>query len=541
MTDTETRPDPERPSGQPDVARTDALAESVQALLPALEAFNRFEGPDPAAPRSAWLPLIDEPLPEEGAGAEAVLELLRDVVIARGLRIGHPGFSGWVTTQPTTVAAAADLAQTVASAQRWWAQPGNHLDTMAARWLIDLLGSPESHVGAFTSGGSAANLVGIGAARQHAGEKLGIDPAADGFIGIPAPRVYASPETHQVSMRAMGVMGIGRSNLRTVGLDANQRANTDDLRTMIDEDLAAGCTPIAIIGNAGDANMGIIDPLPQMADIAREYDIWFHVYGAYGSFGLLDDRVSEAFGDISTYDSFAVDPHKWLAAPLGTGLAICRDGDLWSRAFTIEPQHYDVERQAAILYDRVDVDSTWSSTGSGTPDWGVDFSAPARGIAVWAVLKEMGASGMRDRVRRHNDFARIVAKRVRSEPELELMVEPQLSIACFRYRPSGWDDSERIDQLNIDILAELRRRGRSVPSSTRVNGLFTLRACYINPRRTSMTSMASWTTRSPWVGNSLAGPHPDRRRPGTRGRDHILIAVGRELARGRDFAGGTRS
>ncbi|MEA2027035.1 MAG: hypothetical protein U9O18_10130, partial [Chloroflexota bacterium] len=152
---------PERPAGQPDVARTDRLDEALSSLLPALERFNRFEGPDLAPIRSAWAPRLDEPLPEEGAGAEEVLELLRDVVIGRGLRVGHPGFTSWVTTAPSTTATAGHLAQAVASAQRWWLQPGNHLDVMAVRWLIELLGFPESYIGTFTSGGSTANLVGM--------------------------------------------------------------------------------------------------------------------------------------------------------------------------------------------------------------------------------------------------------------------------------------------------------------------------------------------------------------------------------------------
>jgi aromatic-L-amino-acid decarboxylase len=196
---------------------------------------------------------------------------------------------------------------------------------------------------------------------------------------------------------------------------------------------------------------------------------------------MLDERVEAAFGDRGTYDSFAVDPHKWLAAPVGTGLAVCRDGELLSRAFTIEPGHYDRER-IAVAEDDGDGYSPWSSLGGGTPDWGVDFSTPTRGMAVWAVLKEIGAEGMRERVRRHNDFARMVAQRARDEAELELMSEPQLSICCFRYRPLGWDDPARLDRLNEDILAELRRAGRSLPSSTRVDGAFSIRACYINPR-----------------------------------------------------------
>ncbi len=509
-----------RPADAPDVARTDRLDGALASLLPALEQFNRFEGPDRAPLRSEWLPLLDEPLPDTGAGAEAVLTLLRDVVIPRGLRVGHPGFTAWVTTAPSTTATAGHLAQAVASAQRYWLQPGNHLDVMAVRWIIELLGFPASYIGTFTSGGSTANLVGMGAARQHAAERLGIDPALDGVAAMPQPRAYATPETHHVIARAMGVLGLGRANIRLVGLDRERRADLRQLDAFIREDIAAGRTPVAIVGNAGDVNTGIIDPLPQMAAIAREHDIWFHVDGAYGGWGVLDERVEAAYGDRGLYDSFAVDPHKWLAAPVGTGLAICRDGELLSRAFTIEPGHYDRERNQAVGADRagagpatvaatvaaadgaaarvadtaaaevaelddaetVDADSPWSALGGGTPDWGVDFSTPSRGIAVWAVLKEIGAEGMRERVRRHDDFARLLAARARSEPELELLSEPQLSICCFRYRPPGWSDAERIDTLNEDILDELRREGRSLPSSTRVDGAFAIRACFINPR-----------------------------------------------------------
>ena len=472
---------PSRPAGDPDVARTDRLDEALASLLPALEQFNRFEGPDRSALRSGWAPFLDEPLPQEGAGAEAVLELLRDIVIPRGLRVGHPGFTSWVTTAPTTTATAGHLAQAVASPQRWWLQPGNHLDSMAVAWLIELLGFPASYVGTFTSGGSTANLVGLGGARQHAAEKLGIDPALDGVAALPEPRVYASPETHHVVTRAMGVLGLGRANIRLVGLDGERRADLRQLESFIREDVAAGRTPVAIVGNAGDVNTGIVDPLPQMAAIAREHDIWFHVDGAYGGWGVLDERVEAAYGDRGLYDSFAVDPHKWLAAPVGTGLAVCRDGDLLGRAFTIEPGHYDRERNLEHPATG-DAPAPWSALGSGTPDWGVDFSTPARGIAVWAVLKEIGAEGMRERVRRHNDFARMVAARARMEPELELLSEPQLSICCFRYRPAGWDDAERLDALNEQIIDELRREGRSLPSSTRVDGAFAIRACYINPR-----------------------------------------------------------
>ncbi len=416
--------------------------------------------------------------------------------MAAGLRIGHPGFCGWVTTAPTTIGAVADLVQAIASPQRYWATPANFVDDLAMRWLIDLLGFPTSFVGTFTSGGSTANLVGLGAARQAAGERLGLRPSIDGIAGIPEPRVYAGTETHHVVGRALGVLGMGRANLRSIPVDGDGRIDLDLLQRALDEDAAAGRTAVAIVGCAGDVNTGVVDPLPELARIARERETWFHVDGAYGGFGLLDPRVRDLYGDVATYDSFAVDPHKWMAAPVGTGAAIVRDEGVLGRAFTIETGDYDRERH--VEPGTGDTESPFDELGYGTPDWGLDFSTPARGLAVWAQLLEIGAEGMAERVVRHNDCARRVADLARASGELELLREPVLSIACFRYVPEGWGGESaspgmpagepdaaaeaRLDALNEAILHGVRARGRCITSSTRVGGRFAIRPCFVNPR-----------------------------------------------------------
>ncbi|HEY2888078.1 MAG TPA: aminotransferase class V-fold PLP-dependent enzyme, partial [Candidatus Limnocylindrales bacterium] len=427
-------------------------------------------------------------LPPTGIGRDATLAELSELVIANGLRVGHPGFSGWVTTGPSDVAAAADLAQAVAVPQRWWTTAGNFVDNLAMRWLIELLGFSAGSVGTFTSGGSTANLVGIGAARQHAGERLGLRPSLDGVEGLVEPRVYASTETHHVVGRALGVLGMGRRNLRSIPLDRSGTIDLDLLQAALDEDLAAGCTQVAVVGCAGDVNGGRVDPMSELARIAHERGIWLHVDGAYGGFGLLDERVRDRFGDVATYDSFAIDPHKWMAAPVGTGAAIVRDEGILGRAFTIETGDYDRERlvnsSADDGEDAPDLGSPFDELGIGTPDWGVDFSTPARGLAVWAILREIGAEGLRERIVRHDDCAREVARRARESDELELLAEPVLSICCFRFRPASWSDEGRVDALNEAILHGIRARGRAVTSSTRVDGRLAIRPCFINPRTT---------------------------------------------------------
>jgi aromatic-L-amino-acid decarboxylase len=465
-----------------DRAATDDLAGAVGAVLPALGRFLAFDGADPARARSGWRAALDQTLPVEGIGRDAALAQLCDLVVANGLRTGHPGFCGWVTTMPTDVGAAADLAQAVAVPQRWWASAGNFVDDLAMRWLIELLGFPREFTGTFTSGGSTANLIGLGAARQHAGERLGLQPSRDGNEGLRDPRVYGSTEAHHVVGRALGVLGLGRRSLREIPLDGQGTIDLHLLQAALDEDAAAGRTQVAIVACAGDVNTGRIDPIAELARLAHERGIWLHVDGAYGGWGVLDERVHERFGDVSTYDSFAIDPHKWLAAPVGTGALIVRDAGILARAFEIETGAYDRERNAPVGVD--DTGSPFDELGLGTPDFGVDFSAPARGLAVWAILSEIGAAGVRERIERHNDCARRVAHRVQASAVLELLAEPVLSICCFRYRPLECSDEDRLDALNDAILHGVRARGRSVPSSTRVGGRFAIRPCFINPRST---------------------------------------------------------
>ena len=174
-----------------DDASTSGLTSAVETLLPALEQFLHFDGPEQiAVQRATWSAQLDEPLPRTGAGEEAVLVLMRDVVIPNGLRTGDPGFSGWVATIPTTIPAAAHLAAAIAGSSYMGTQAFNLLEAIALRWLAELLGIPHTYQGIFTSGGSVANIVGLGAARQNAAARLGLDAARDGIETLPRPRIY---------------------------------------------------------------------------------------------------------------------------------------------------------------------------------------------------------------------------------------------------------------------------------------------------------------------------------------------------------------
>ncbi|MGQ0607809.1 MAG: pyridoxal phosphate-dependent decarboxylase family protein [Chloroflexota bacterium] len=462
-----------------DPAESSRLAEAIARLLPAIERFNRFEGIDPAVRgRDRWVDRLEQALPEQGAGLDEVLRELAEVVVPHGLRNGAPGFSGWVTTAPTTAGAAASLAATVAGSQRWWVQPFNYLEGLALRWLASLLGLPPDWQGTFTAGGSSANLVALGAARQRAFERLGLDPAQSGLTGT-AARIYASTEVHHVVNRAAAVLGLGRAAVRGIAVDGGGRIDLGELRRALVEDRSAGILPVALVATAGTVNTGAVDPIAPMADLAGEFGSWLHVDGAYGLFGRLDKRVASLYDGLERADSAVVDPHKWLATPVGIGAAFVRDRGLLGRAFTLEPAEY---LEGAVTTD-AEIRSPFDSFGELFHDFNLDQSAPSRGAVVWAVLLEIGADGVRRRVRRHRDFASRLAELVMADARLELLAPPTLSICCFRYRPTDTGEAT-VDVLNSEIVHRLRAETRYVPSTTRIAGRLAIRPCYINPRTT---------------------------------------------------------
>lgn len=460
-----------------DAADSERLADAIKQIAPALDGFYKFEGPDVAARhRDAWVAQLGVPLPEQGRGLDAVIRTLGELIIPNGLRNGAPGFSGWITTSPTTAGVIAALASSVAGSQRWWVQSFNYLETVGLEWLRALLGLGSDMQGTFTSGGSAANLVALGAARQHAFEREGIDVARDGLPTRARWRIYASTEVHHVVTRAAGVLGLGRRSVRGIATDDRQRIDVRALVRALDEDRANGIRPIAVVATAGTVNTGAVDPIAEIVDITTDRGIWLHVDGAYGAFGVLDDRVAELFRGMDRADSVAADPHKWLAAPLGCGATFVRDRARLGRAFTLEPAEYLEGSTAAG-----EVQSPFDDFGELYHDFNIEQSAQSRGVTVWAILTEIGRAGLRDRVTRHLDFARHVERRVLEEPRLELVAPATLSICCFRYRAPSEGAS---NSLNERIARRLRTETRFVPSTTTVGGRYAIRPCYINPRTT---------------------------------------------------------
>lgn len=470
----ESKLDPDAGLTSTDSAETARIVHAVNALLPSLERVTTQPPPD-------WYPAFlpdaegDGSLPESGAGMETTLAELADLV-ERGCAISSPGFFGFITVGSTTTPAVAQLAASVAGGQRYLHHAFNHLEHLALSWLADLCGVPTEAAGVFTSGGSVANFVALGAARQSAYERMGIDVAENGSGNTPPGRIYASNRAHRTIHRSAAALGLGRQSVCEIPTDSTGRLDVKALSEAMDRDASEGVIPIATVAVAGTTDTGSIDPIDAVVDVARAHDSWVHVDGAYGLVAHASPALAPRFAGLERADSWIVDPHKWLSTGLGVGAVYVRDGAVLTRAFA--------EGAAAYLEGSFSKEAAVSQFDGMSGDWAdqsIELSAPPRGALVWAVLREVGRAGIAARVERHVGLAKYLAGRVREHPRLELACEPELSIVCFRYIPP--DDAES-DKVNLQLLEALRRETATVPTSTVVGGRFCLRPCFINPRTT---------------------------------------------------------
>ena len=459
-----------------ELAETGALEPNLKQIALGLEQFLKFEHADAYSNKSIWEKELNEDLPQKGCGLEAMLKILTETVIPNGSPVTNPGFSAFITTGATTASALASTAAHIAAPQRYLGTAFNYLEELSLQWLTEMFSIPQFK-GVYSSGGSVANLVALGAARQYCFENIGVDPAADGINRQVA--IYASEDCHHTIQRSAGVLGMGRKSVKIIACDPHGKIDLKILETTLQQDIQQNILPMAIVANAGSTDTGAIDPIKALAKIAKQHHIWFHVDGAYGLPGILDPRISHLYEGIEEADSIIVDPHKWLGASIGIAATFVKDREILKRAFTQEAADY-LEGSAVDANDENElIEHSLDDFGIPYFDYGVELSAPCRGVIVWAMLKEIGVEGMRKRIIRHNDMALYIADFCEKHPNLEVLNPPTLSICCFRYIDDRIKD---LDQLNQKLLRQLIRENVYMPSATKVEDKFAIRPCYVGAR-----------------------------------------------------------
>ncbi len=454
------------------------LVNDYFSTLRNLRVFPETRGGDLTKLLGTTLPLDGEPLDK----------LLNDcrAIIQGSRHNGHPRFVAYVASPSTPVGAYADLIASALnpSVTSWRSGPGaTEIEWMVVRWIGELIGYGDNTLGLLTSGGSMANLVAIFIALRSRSDG---DPARDGLWRNQTPMVlYASDQIHMSIPKAADVLGIGRHQVRSIETDDRFRINPAHLREAIQADIRQGLKPFCVVASAGTVNTGAVDPLSDVASVAREFGLWFHVDGAYGAPGVLDQTKAAMFKGLNEADSVSLDPHKWFFTPVDCGCLLFRDDKVARAAF------------AANEADYIKVHEEAGDESFAFWDYGVELSRRFRALKVWFTLKYYGARRLAAEIARNNELASYLGRSVTDAPDFELLAPVELSICCFRYVPPRVRQeletagsqraaqlNESLDELNARIMHSVQRGGRAYFSNAVVRGRFALRVCVVNFRTT---------------------------------------------------------
>jgi len=402
------------------------------------------------------------PLPEgPGDLAEAYETFQRDI-LPFGSGNAHPAFMGWAQGAGSPVGM---LAEMLAAGLNSNLGGRDHMPIEVERqvlaWVQQMFGFPGTASGLFVTGASQANFVAVLIARTRA---LGAEIRREGLAGR-APRLtaYASAAVHGCVPRALDMAGLGADSLRRIEVDADHRMDLEALRAAIAEDRKAGFTPFLIVGTAGTVDVGAVDDLNGLADIASAEKIAFHVDGALGGLAVLSPQLAPRVAGIERCDSLAFDFHKWGHVPYDAGYILVRDGAL-HRATFASPAAYLARADRGL------------AAGDWWPcDYGPDLSRGFRALKTWFTLRTYGADALGAAMTANCELAQALAARVDAAPELERLAPVALNVVCFRHRFLS-------DVQNAELVADLQVAGEVAPSLTTIGRRTAIRAAVVNHR-----------------------------------------------------------
>jgi len=429
----------------------------------------------PADPPARLRELLqaDASLPETGADPEFLLRRSAELLFDHSLFNGHPRFWGYITSSAAPIGVLGDLLAAAVNANvgSWILAPmATEIEAQTVRWIAELIGYPNSCGGLLVSGGNVANFICFLAARTA---KAAWDVRKAGLCHEEASplRVYASSETHTWILKAVDLSGLGTDSIRWISVDDRLQMNIAHLREQIVADLSRGDTPFLVVGTAGSVSTGIVDPLAELSAICREYGVWFHVDGAYGGFASALPEASPDLRALCEADSVAIDPHKWLYAPLEAGCVLVRDEDALRQTFSYHPPYYHFSKEATNYVDL-----------------GIQNSRAFRALKVWLAIQHVGRAGFVRMIGEDIQLAQHLFDLAGKHPELEAITRA-LSIATFRFVPQdlrsrlGSENVEAyLNRLNQQILTRLEKSGEAFLSNAIINGKFALRMCVVNFR-----------------------------------------------------------
>ncbi len=419
---------------------------------------------------------LDHGVPEEGEPLDAALEDFRRHVVPGITHWNHPAFFGYfaITGSAPGILGEMLAAALNVNAMLWRSSPAaTELEELALGWLRDLVGLPPAFDGVINDTASTSTLYALAAARERAWPEA----REEGLFGLPPGRVYASEHAHSSVEKAVLALGLGRNGYRALPVDDDFRMDPGALRRALEEDVAAGIRPVAVVPTLGTTSTTSVDPVAQVVEVARGYGTWVHVDAAYGGPAALLPEIRPLFRGWEEADSIVLNPHKWLFTPVDCSALYCRHPEELVRAFSLVPAYLRTPESDGV---------------KNLMDYGVALGRRFRALKLWLVIRAFGRAGLEARIRHHLHLARHFASWVEVEPGWELAAPVPLALVVFRWAPDGVSDEEA-DGLNRAILEEVNATGEAFLGPTELRGRVVIRLAVGNLRTTEDHLARTWT------------------------------------------------
>ena len=414
--------------------------------------------------------LFSESLPITGSPESEVYEEVKNHILPYPTNNIHPRFWSWVGGTGTPSQLIADMVISAMNSGSLGLDEtaSTHVELQLLSWLKSLLDYPQDASGLLVSGGSMANLVGLAVARTQASN---YDVRDEGIDVNKFPRLvyYSSTETHSCIRKAIELLGLGSKSLRLIPTNDDFTVNLQLLKSAIKKDRDNGLLPACIIANVGTVNTGAIDPLIELASIAKEEGLWLHADGAFGAIAKFAKNSSNLVAGLELADSIAFDLHKWMYIQYDCGCVLIKSGHPHKETFSVIPPYIK------------NFDRGLASGPINFSEYGVQLSRSFKALRAWMALKIEGTDKYSELIEQNIDQAKYLTKLINKNNCLELLSPTSLNIVNFRFKNPKLDDAQ-LNEINSEILMKLHESGNSAPSSALLGSNFSLRVAICNHR-----------------------------------------------------------
>ena len=383
--------------------------------------------------------------PQEPEAFDAILRDLDRVIMPGLTHWQHPQFYGYFPCNGTLASVLGDYISTGLGVLglAWQSSPAlTELEEVVTDWLRQMVGLQDGWRGVIQDTASTSTLVALVCARERA---TAYSLSHGGLQSQPQPlTVYASRHSHTSVDKAALLAGFGRDNVRLVPYDDEYAMNPAVLASMIDEDLAAGRQPCAIVATTGTTTTTAIDPIAAIAAVAKRHNLWLHVDAAMAGSAMVLPECRTMWDGIERADSIVINPHKWLGAAFDCTVYFVRDAQHLVRVMSTSASYLQSAADSQVTNYR---------------DWGIPLGRRFRALKLWFLIREQGVAGLQARLRRDLDNAQWFAEQVRATAGWRVLAPVTLQTVCVRHEPAGMT-GDWVNRHTIEWAERANRSGR---------------------------------------------------------------------------------